>query len=345
MFFVNKKGFVHATRSPKIRIIRNMNKTKPPKCASIYRFKSKKDVMTAHNAQQLRDLIEPAREQMPPETYRAITRAIEKSTASLKNWSFIMLETSLNRAVVNHMTKRSKMPLVAVNLWAMFLDNLRTDTCEILLTRQEMADQLGQLPCNISRIISEFAAIKVIRREKKGGRVFYFLNPWVATHLTGEARDKAQDNSPMLSFDYEGFFECCFEESKNKKAASDEVVPENDLTHEVSTSMREAVPTEEAKNKPKRGRRGLKVIKGGLTSTMENMSSALAVHFPNPFDEAKKALKDMAVKSYAAVMADPIIARDPLYFLLFLLCYLTWIATFLSFDVQGISVLRFFGFY
>ena len=38
---------------------------------------------------------------------------------------------------------------------------------------------------------------------------------------------------------------------------------------------------------------------------MENMSSALAVHFPNPFDEAKKALEEMAAKSYAAVMVDP----------------------------------------
>ena len=175
-----------------------------------------------------------------------------------------MLQPDLNQAVIHHMTKRSKMPLVAVNLWAMFLNNLRTDTGEILLTRQEMADKLKQLPRDISSVMSEFAAIKVIRREKKGGRVFYFLNPWVATHLTGEARDNAQDNSPMLSFDYEGVFECCFEESKNKKAASNEVLPENDLTHEVSASMREAVPTEEAKNKPKRGRRGLKVIKGGL---------------------------------------------------------------------------------
>ena len=156
-----------------------MNKSTPPKNASVYRFKSKKDIMTAKNAQEIRDAIEPVRDRMPSETYRAIMRNIEKSTASLKNWSFIMLETSLNRAVVNHMTKRSKMPLVAVNLWAMFLDNLRTDTCEILLTRQEMADQLGQLPCHISRIMSEFAAIKVIRREKRGGRVFYFLNPWL----------------------------------------------------------------------------------------------------------------------------------------------------------------------
>ena len=308
-----------------------MNKSKRPKHASVFRFKSKKDVMTAHNAQQLRELIEPAREQMPPETYRAITRAIEKSTASVKNWRFIMLQPDLNQAVIHHMTKRSKMPLVAVNLWAMFLNNLRTDTGEILLTRQEMADKLKQLPRDISSVMSEFAAIKVIRREKKGGRVFYFLNPWVATHLTGEARDNAQDNSPMLSFDYEGFFECCFKESKSKKAASDEVIPQT-YHNEVAS-------------KPKRGKRGLKVIKGGLTSTMENMSSALAVLFPNPFDEAKKALKDMTVKSYAAVMADPLIARDPLFFFLFLLVLLVWCATYLSFDVQGISVLRYFGFY
>ena len=199
-----------------------------------------------------------------------------------------MLQPDLNQAVIRHMTKRSKRPILAVNLWAMFLNNLRTDTGEILLTRQEMADQLEQLPCDISKVMSEFAKIKVIRREKKGGRVFYFLNPWVATHLTGEERDNAQDNAPILPFDYADFFEHCFKESKSKKAASDEVLPQ---------TCHNEVASEE--------KRGLKVIKGGLTSTMENMSSALAVHFPNPFDEAKKALEDMAVKSYAAVMADP----------------------------------------
>ena len=167
-----------------------MNKSKRPKHARVFRFKSKKDVMTAQNAQQILNFIEQERKQIPSETYKAIVRTVEKSVASVKNWRFIMLQPDLNQAVIRHMTKRSKRPILAVNLWAMFLNNLRTDTGEILLTRQEMADQLEQLPRDISSVMSEFAKIKVIRREKKGGRVFYFLNPWVATHLTGEVRKR-----------------------------------------------------------------------------------------------------------------------------------------------------------
>ena len=52
-------------------------------------------------------------------------------------------------------------------------------------------------------------------------------------------------------------------------------------------------------------KRVLKVIKGGLTSTMENMSNALAAYFPNPFDEAKKALEEMVAKSHVAVLPAP----------------------------------------
>ena len=48
-------------------------------------------------------------------------------------------------------------------------------------------------------------------------------------------------------------------------------------------------------------KRVLKVIKGGLTSTMENMSNALAAHFPDP----KKVFEKIATKSYAAVLPDP----------------------------------------
>ena len=52
-------------------------------------------------------------------------------------------------------------------------------------------------------------------------------------------------------------------------------------------------------------KRDLKIIEGGLTSTMENMSNALAAHFPNPFDEAKKAFEKIAAKSHVVVLPAP----------------------------------------
>ena len=82
-------------------------------------------------------------------------------------------------------------------------------------------------------------------------------------------------------------------------------------------------------------KRDLKIIEGGLTSTMENMSNALAAYFPNPFDEAKKALEDMAVKSYAAVMADPLMSAN--WFVFFLSLFI--LVPGLSYlDIQGISL-------
>ena len=298
----------------------------PPHFASIFSF-PKKGKLTPEQAQNLRDYLDEYRGRIPEDIFRKILKQIEENTTSQNLWDFIMSNPKLNDYVVNYMLDHSKRPNVALRFWSLCWCHLRIDTGEIMLTRQEIADKLGILSCNVSRVISEFEKIGAIIRERKNGRVYYFVNAWVATHLTGEARDKAQNEAPLLKF----IDEETNKENSSKKAASDEVIPQT-YHNEVAS-------------KPKRGKRGLKVIKGGLTSTMENMSSALAVLFPNPFDEAKKALKDMAVKSYAAVMADPLIARDPLFFFLFLLVLLVWCATYLSFDVQGISVLRYFGFY
>ncbi|MBQ5498161.1 MAG: hypothetical protein IIT71_06335 [Acetobacter sp.] len=238
-------------------------------------------------------------------------------------------------------------PKECARVWANMCLNMIPSTRQVALTREEIAEQTGVNKDDVSKIINELARIRAvfIEYEKQEGvrykRALYFINPRCCQN--GRLRSTEEiENEVTLNLEQATAARKARKEGESLKA----LTPKNDLNHEVSASMREAVPTEEAKNKPKRGKRGLKVIKGGLIlSTMENMSDALAVRLPDPFDEAKKALKDMAVKSYAAVMADPIIARDPLYFLLFLLCSLTWIAMYLSFDVQGISVLRHFGFY
>lgn len=183
-----------------------------------------------------------------------------------------MTEPELNNYVVNYMLDNSRRPHVALRFWSLCFCHMRTDTGEIMLTRQEIADKLGILPRNVSTVISEFEKIGAIIRERKNGRAYYFVNAWVATHLTGEARDKAQNEAPLLPLIQETDKENSSKQArlkvlssgKNKKEASDEVVPETDLTHEVSTSMREAVPTKEA-SKPKKGKRWLKVLNGEKT--------------------------------------------------------------------------------
>ncbi|PAL01782.1 hypothetical protein, partial [Lactococcus lactis] len=77
--------------------------------------------------------------------------------------------------------------------------HLRTDTGEILLTRDEIADKVNQRPQEISQIMSELVAFRAITRTRqkvggmKGpGMVHYFMNPNAATHLSGSERDAAQ---------------------------------------------------------------------------------------------------------------------------------------------------------
>lgn len=294
----------------------------PPHFASIFSF-PKKGKLTPEQAQDLRDTLDEYRGRIPEDIFRKILKKIEENTASKRIWRFIMTDPELNNYVVNYMLDHSKRPNVALRFWSLCFCHMRTDTGEIMLTRQEIADKLGILSCHVSRVISEFEKIGAIIRERKNGRAYYFVNAWVATHLTGEARDKAQNEAPLLPLIQETDKENSNKKAskqarlkvlssgKNKKAASDEVVPE--------TSNNEATSEEKG---------GLKVIKGGLTSTMENMSNALSAHFPNPFNKTKKTLEDMAENSHAAVMTTS--SNAGLWFLFYLN-----LALFLYLEVHG----------
>ena len=181
--------------------------------------------------------------------------------------------------VQNWLFDNSKRPAKECGkVWFEICLNLNPFSQDVGLSRQEIAANTGVKPCDVSTILNELASIGAVGIRKKGRETIYSINP------------QAIQNGKIFGVDIQKKYPLNLEatKSKSKKAASDEVLPQ--------TCHNEAASEE---------KRGLKVIKGGLTSTMENMSSALAVHFPNPFDEAKKALEDIAVKSYAAVMADP----------------------------------------
>ncbi|MBO7072481.1 MAG: hypothetical protein J6V89_03035 [Acetobacter sp.] len=222
-------------------------------------------------------------------------------------------------------------PKECARVWANMCLNMVPSTRQVALTREEIAEQTGVNKDDVSKIINELARIRAvfIEYEKQEGvrykRAIYFINPRCCQN--GRLRSTEEiENEVTLNLEQATAARKARKEGESLKA----LTPKNDLTHEVSASMREAVPTEEAKNKPKRGKRGLKVIKGGLIlSTMENMSDALAVRLPDPFDEAKKALKETMVKSYAAVMVDPSKAG---------LWALWWITVFVFLAVEIIKI-------
>jgi hypothetical protein len=110
-----------------------------------------------------------------------------------------MLSPEQNEAVVTWLLDHSNRPQQAVRLWVTLFRHLRRDTGEIMLTRDEMAEQINERPDKVSAIMGELERIGAIsrRREKVAGMrgpgvVRYFMNPNVATHLTGKTRDQAQ---------------------------------------------------------------------------------------------------------------------------------------------------------
>jgi hypothetical protein len=133
------------------------------------------------------------------EALAVVQRGAESAKVDPQGWIFVMISPSQNAAVVEWLSQHSRRPQVAVRLWAQLLGHLRSDTGEITQTRAQLADRLGIEPRNLSAMMTELETIRAIRREKEGRRVRYYLNPTIATHLPGPARQAAQASAgPLL---------------------------------------------------------------------------------------------------------------------------------------------------
>jgi len=109
-----------------------------------------------------------------------------------------MISPEQNLAVVNWLTSKSKRPLNAVKLWALLFDNVHRETGQIMLTRQEIADELRIQSANVTRIMTELESINAIIKKKNGRGVTYYMNPNVANHYPQEIREKSQKEAPKL---------------------------------------------------------------------------------------------------------------------------------------------------
>lgn len=171
---------------------------------AIHQLKTRPDRLRQDQADLLRQALLPFEEQMP-EAVRSLISALDRQTASRNKWTFVMLSPEQNAVVVDYLADHSEQPMVALKLWALCFKHLRTDTGEIMLTREEIAEKLHQPPREISRIMTELVEFGAIirKRQKVGGMkgpgmVHYFMNPRVATHLAGKERDEAQSDAPLL---------------------------------------------------------------------------------------------------------------------------------------------------
>ena len=172
--------------------------------ATLRRLRTRADRLLAEQAEALRQMVldYPA---VPERARREIVATIDRQAAAENGWTFVMLSPSQNKTVQRWLAENSERPQKAMLLWAELFDHLRRDTGEISLTRDELAEAVGIDAGSVSRIMRELASIGAIitRRERVAGmrgpgRAVYFMNPNVATNLTGAVRDKAQTEAPKL---------------------------------------------------------------------------------------------------------------------------------------------------
>lgn len=113
-------------------------------------------------------------------------------------WTFIMISPTQNDKIVDWLDQNSSQPRKAVRLWLKLFKAININTGQIMLTRQEIAQEMDMLPRNVSTIMSELESVGAIIKEKEGRGVIYYMNPLVGTHLPHEVRIKAQESAPKL---------------------------------------------------------------------------------------------------------------------------------------------------
>ena len=87
-----------------------------------------------------------------------------------------LIEPEGNRAVVRWLRENSERPIAAMNLWSLLLERLHHGTGQVLLSRGELAGEVGVTPREITFIMKELADIDAVSRRPHGSRVSYSVN-------------------------------------------------------------------------------------------------------------------------------------------------------------------------
>lgn len=169
--------------------------------ATIRRLRTRPDQANAAQADLLRQAVLNAPPGLlPPHMATQVIAALDRKAPSEKDWFFVQVNSEQYRGVVRWLRHNSRSPLIAMELWAELFQHLRFDTQEIAATREELAQAVGTSPGEVSRLMGELEGIGAISKKRERiagmrgpGRVCYFLNPLVGTHLSGSLRDKAQE--------------------------------------------------------------------------------------------------------------------------------------------------------
>ncbi len=166
--------------------------------AKVHRLLSKPDRLREEQAALLRDALLPFQHDMPNQV-RELVAYVDRQTAAKAGWTFIMISPEQHDAVVEWLEANSRRPMKAMRLWSLLFTRVDRDTGEVLLTRDQIAERLRIGADDVSAIMSELEKVGAVSRRRERvagmrgpGRMRYFMNPVVGTHLAGGERDKAQ---------------------------------------------------------------------------------------------------------------------------------------------------------
>jgi CRP-like cAMP-binding protein len=182
--------------------------------AKLLRFRTKRDLITRDTAAQLAAQIRLfPEEQLPAQARAAMLNQLQRFThpdSDQPIWAggFSMLSRVQTAAVWNAIRAlpADARPNHVRHAFDLVLLNLRQDTGEVMLTRDQLADEIGTKPENVSRIMGTLERMGVIRRERRRvegirgrGMAVYFINPHVAWNGSLEIRkEEAAAASPPL---------------------------------------------------------------------------------------------------------------------------------------------------
>ncbi|GBR68973.1 hypothetical protein GKA01_26790 [Gluconobacter kanchanaburiensis NBRC 103587] len=173
----------------------------------------------AQTAEQLSLLSKELLKHLPGEARIAISRAtyaLQKAarpdtTEGLWPGGFTMLSRIQTAAIWDAIRELSSddRPNQVRHAFDLVLLNLRQDTGEVLLTRDQLADRIGCAPKNVSTIMGTLEKMGVIRRERRRiegvqgrGMAVYFINPHVAWNGSLDARKaQAAENRPPMQLE------------------------------------------------------------------------------------------------------------------------------------------------
>lgn len=111
---------------------------------------------------------------------------------------FAIVDPPFNAAVVRWAFENTKRPRITINLWMEMQKYMLSANNEVQMDREHMMRAAGASTSHVSCALAELASVGAVRRIKHGREVRWRITTLAATHLTGAAREKAQQAEPPL---------------------------------------------------------------------------------------------------------------------------------------------------